>query len=101
MINPKELRIGNYIFSKETCEPQIVTAIGEDYVCFDSITFDYTELKDIDPLPITDELFDLALKSKSIGVVKIKGDYFYCMTKLDYVHELQNVYFAITKTELI
>jgi hypothetical protein len=100
MINPRELRLGNYILSRETREPQTVTAIGEDYICFDAITIDYPTPEEINPLPLTDEYWDLFGFKKAVNLYY--KDYFNIEhNKFQYVHELQNLYFAITKTELI
>lgn len=100
MIDPKELRIGNYIFSRETLEPQIVTAISEDYICIDAITIDYPTPEEIEPLLLTDEYWDLFEFTKTDNFY-YKDDFKVEFSKFDFVHELQNYYFAMKKTELI
>lgn len=100
MIDPKELRLGNYILSRETREPQTVTAIGDDYVCFDVITFYYTDIEDVDPLPLTDEYW-LLFGFKKYDNLYYKGNFNVEQHRFDFVHELQNYYFATNKEEVI
>ena len=115
MINAKELRIGNYVHSLETGETQKITGITEEHPYINSITFDYPNYDEIEPIPLTEEwLFKLGFINdrvlefyrNDITDSTIIIDYnFICLlgyshVKLKYVHELQNLYFALTGSEL-
>ena len=101
MILAKELRIGNLVNTKNGIKK--VTEIGIDYDCF--FTQDH-----INPIPLTEEWL---LK---FGYIKIGNNYliqghsiwicndlFMCDKNgmiLKHVHQLQNLYFALTNKEL-
>lgn len=107
----KELRIGNYVYFQDTL-------LKFDFES--GWNFDY-----IKPIPLTEEwLFKLGFVEGSYLYKNYKvkaGDYWnsvkfyegewcynnddsdagcYFLTTIKYVHELQNLYFAINKTEL-
>jgi hypothetical protein len=108
----KELRIGNYVYAKEI---ETVKAIGiEDYIWFDKERNLSVEL--CQPIPLTEEwllkfgfmkidgsFFKLSflfygLKIKdAIGFQFRKGEF---LIQLKYVHQLQNLYFALVGEEL-
>jgi len=79
-MTPQEIRIGNYIFSKETQEPQKITGIDLESPYIDAITFDYLEYQDIEPISLTEEW--LAKLPKKFTYPKW----------IKYVHTLQNWY---------
>lgn len=115
-MNTNELRIGNLIFSKETNEIQKITGITEDNVYFNSITFDYPCLEEIEPIELTQEFllkFGLGWKNNGLRksnfcvrnwgsgwIIFMSNEMFNFKIELKYVHQLQNLYFALTGTEL-
>lgn len=113
VLSNTDLRIGNLIFSKETQEVQKITGITEEHPFFNSITFDYPNWDEIEPIKLTEEwLVNFGLSKNNgypykflNGFIKIRnGVYFYKYYHLDielkYVHQLQNLYFSLTQTEL-
>ena len=117
-----ELRIGNYVFSLETQNHQRITGLLEEQPFFDAITFDYPNYDEIEPIPLTEEwLLKFGFKKRKnrhlfhwenkIVVSEYKDEFenfFYPKTGYDirfsneikYVHQLQNLYFALTQEEL-
>lgn len=125
----KDVRIGNYVTWKEYDDDIILTVIGiekggtvwVEWVCEDG-TLDSTDcsMENITPIPLTEEwLLKFGFKSTQSGMMFIlkdkNGNNFtiesdsisfsarfiidhYCEIK--YVHQLQNLYFALTGEEL-
>lgn len=130
MIQPHELRIGNYVTQK-TLGIIKITGIDEDYIytTYDNSDY-YFKSSKINPIPITeDELIKLGFEKREslsyndwyIGINPITRDWLFYITwlknpesinapnvpfykngfhKLTYIHELQNLYFALTNQEL-
>lgn len=141
----RELRLGNWVFSKETQKPQLITGLTEENPFIDAITFDYITYDEIEPIPLTEEIllkcgFEwfkpfkcyshkqlniyIGLNTKKSecyalhclniddynGVKKTKYDgklyltseaeYLVSETPIEYLHQLQNLYFALTGQEL-
>ncbi|MDV3750638.1 hypothetical protein CMU19_04425 [Elizabethkingia anophelis] len=113
-----ELRIGNYLKHSELSDIIKVIAVGKDYIhiLFNNETL-YESIKWFTPIPLTEEWllkFGFILKSNVDGeyyekngvrVLILRSDViqFYFgnpSTKEKYVHELQNLYFALTGEEL-
>jgi len=111
-----ELRLGNLIFSKETQENETMTTISDEYITFNSITFDYPVIEEIKPVPLTEEwLLKFGFKQKG-SFYRIKDSRFVeviihdkgidvcnhsiCLPHINHVHQLQNLYFALTNEEL-
>jgi hypothetical protein len=116
-----ELRIGNLIKYRD-----YICAIESISHNFITITFDYVEfgeavektistgIKHIYPIALTEEwLLKFGFKNKSIDIDNYKAFHIefddklesvwledYELTKCKYVHQLQNLYFALTGTEL-
>jgi hypothetical protein len=117
MINFKELRIGNLLkplFNNdvEYCK---VKGIDEEYIYSNAISFDYTGFDEFKPIPLTEEwLIKFGFKKYSKNFIKYGDIEFYIWTtnndyqikaldkliKIETVHELQNLYYLLTKTEL-
>jgi hypothetical protein len=111
-----ELRIGNYVNNKERLD--VVTCL--EYVTFEDITNvrgQYYEVFIPEPIPLTEEwLLKFGFESDEIewwnGILSIgicKEGLRYLPTEkinfrvgivLQYVHQLQNLYFALTNEEL-
>lgn len=121
MIKANELRIGNYVFSLETQNHQRITGLLEEQPFFDAITFDYPNYDEIEPIPLTEEwLFKFGFelinnnfyRSRNcelclywtVNKNKMLPEYYgkRLVTGYDfkYVHQLQNLYFALTGSEL-
>lgn len=119
MVNEKELRIGNAVL--DDCGlPVKIDSIetawnerNEVYYMF----YDHrgSENLDISPIPLTEELlvklgfgryeFDHKENQYRLNdrLIVIRGDFFHdygTSVKLEYVHQLQNLYFALTGKEL-
>ena len=114
MIQANELRIGNYIFSKETQETQIITGLTDENPFINAITFDYTNYDEIEPIPLTEEWLlkfgfehrEFSFDKGTFFLMKRTGkpEYLYqAHTKrfqVKSVHQLQNLYFDLTGAEL-
>ncbi|MDV3882965.1 hypothetical protein CMU04_06490 [Elizabethkingia anophelis] len=109
----KELRIGNYIKHSELSDITEVIAVGKDYIhiLFNNETL-YESIKWFTPIPLTEEWllkfgFEIDNGWFKIGYLKLLPirDLYYRaivpITKdIKYVHQLQNLYFALTGEEL-
>jgi len=119
-MNPEELRIGNlvYLENKLIINIQSIFCVGNklDYIV-ESTTCNEYGIEDIYPIPITEELllkvgfpkhkstmdllFDytvcLERQHNELFVVNIQSGYIY---KIDFMHQLQNLYFALKNNEL-
>lgn len=110
MIKPSELRIGNYVYDLDENHNQVVKRtyhIDENYIKIEK------------PIPLTEEwLLRFGFekdsngyfyhKSFHIGIAKQHDDIFHlykghgCVDiKIINVHQLQNLYFALTGEELV
>ena len=121
MIAPQELRIGNYFQESSTKEIIQVESISKDTVAFSGY---FTKGWQAEPVELTEEwLLKFGFESNIVGY-KIDNDrfifelYFYDAWNLNYVekqkfgngsaelsgywkiHELQNLFFALTGEEL-
>lgn len=111
------LRVGNLVYSSETQEIQKITGITEEHPYIDTITFDYLSYDEIFPIPLNDDfVIKLGFISKEYnaleGIYELNGviitnssngfefNFNGFSSKLKYVHELQNLYFALTGSEL-
>ena len=117
MLQPQELRIGNLVYSLETNDIQKIRGINEEYVSIDTVTFDYVSYDEIEPIPLTEEWL---LKFGYIGNEPIFSEISTIFTngihkiwkpfnkflddtyrfEINYVHQLQNLYFALKGEEL-
>lgn len=123
MINPNELRKGNIVMvngDKTVVEMIWPDGINEDVQPADTFNFSTRLYADyeLDPIPITTKLlercgFEFKDGLHKFGVFEIgmDGDDFLQMkmsvrinraviVKLQYLHQLQNIYFALTGEEL-
>jgi hypothetical protein len=111
MIKPNELRIGNYIINPFGA---IITIdeIHKSGVKFKTTIYDLTHCK---PIPLTEEIilkcgfqkhitsdfyptFSLKMINVNDGIVYVIGIGF--LNHIKYLHQLQNIYFALTNQEL-
>jgi hypothetical protein len=121
-----ELRIGNLVmYFKDTPNKVIGLANGKLYVRYDDDKYFMTELEDASPIPLTEEWLikfgfgDARITDRLYTRKKTDGFYgfyinketmSYCtfdyegtiddIIKIEYVHQLQNLYFAVTNEEL-
>lgn len=112
MIQATSLRIGNWIDIDG--KRQRVLVISNELISGDKAAL--CEPDEVHPIPLTPEILEKAgfghsdvggnfytLNSVVIGMLK-DGDFYYSYEDqtrwIKYVHELQNLYFALTGTEL-
>ena len=119
MIQANELRLGNYVNAKKN-------RFAEGYIEVESIDFEHINLsfrsydiEDLIPIPITQEwllklgferlpntmTYNYASKCGSVSVFKMPNGKFFADgfikdVKLESVHQIQNLYFALTGEEL-
>jgi len=122
-MNITELRIGNLVYCVATNNIQKITGITEEHTYVNSITFDYLEFDELEPIDITEEwlirfgfehsdrfgfehsdfLQDF-IKDSFHLIITNNGKFIspdICRSpELKYVHQLQNLYFALTGKEL-
>lgn len=120
MIDVKELRIGNTIniknLSGEIYNYANVVGIMENEIFFENGfggSCDQNSIGFVEPIPLTDDtLFKCKLNEHlNVGsmceVTERKGSFYltvnsneYVLRELKYLHQLQNLYFALTGNEL-
>lgn len=121
MITANELRIGNWVMYNDQNETPMPTAIQ---ICIQDLILINENVKDCNynPIPLTEQIllkcglidtkYTLYIKAKtkviifnwSSKVVATGVRYGWHCKKykhIKYLHELQNLYYALTKTELI
>lgn len=118
-ISPQQLRLGNYLSVPDAkIEATRVRALEPNYIVCENCSGDIDFFKAI---PLTEEwllrfgfTFGIKLedfvkgkhqfveKGKFSGLFSEKGYFYFSIeTKIQYVHQLQNTYYAITGEELI
>lgn len=125
VLKASDLRIGNLVYSKETNRFQKITGLTDVNPFIDAINFDYTNYNEIEPIIINEEWllkfgFDKSIENfdyfERVKYFKyelkvgfghitfriseyniIKGS---THPNIKYVHQLQNLYFALTGSEL-
>jgi len=103
-----ELRIGNLFVDKKTKTIINIIGLTEQYITFSGHFKNDWQAK---PIPLTEEwLLKFGFKNLSIGLfelihnnvigyrLSIEGQYGY--EEIKYIHQLQNLYFALTGEEL-
>ena len=108
-----ELRIGNYVFSAEDNKNGEVFQIDSRGIIFVNKNGNrWQDLKNIQPIPLTEEILLKCGFEKDENkmfvfnrkVIYKKNDntfHFYCCDiEIKYLHQLQNLYFALTGQEL-
>lgn len=116
MINSNELRIGNYVKLFDTNDCYKIHLVSKKSVQIESglIGGEVFKLDNLHPIPLTEEIllkcgFELIkgwyVKGK-IELFNINNNYFTTPSKgiisvdIIYLHQLQNLYFALTGQEL-
>jgi hypothetical protein len=108
MVNPKELMLGNWIFSEN--------GFSQTIAAYD---FEHTNFDAINPIPLTPEILEKAgfvQQSFFVGKINywIKGNIVYSsidnqielnnpnvfLCKCSHVHQLQNIIYSLTGEEL-
>lgn len=115
MIKPEELKIGNLIHVPSTGQTIPVTAINMDLGVWVNRSLGVLGFDQIDPTPLTEEWLLKFGFEKSYGEFTKKGFSFRICSneiftneeynptkicKIDFVHQLQNLFFALTREEL-
>lgn len=107
----KELRIGNYIQHSEDSIWGCIDKFYGDEVYIDDWHYGTTELKECEPIPLNDEwLLKFGFEDWDIDIytMDLMNNNFYVLfdeleiiaKNIKYVHQLQNLYFALTGNEL-
>ena len=123
-MNPKELRIGNRVnlinvLPNEKRE-RIVQRISPTHLRFNGFGSEF-KISDVEPIPLTEEwlgkfgfektayrlvcyennkyIFEMTVEE--IGGFSGRRKYFVPVTIVEYVHQVQNLYFALTNQELL
>jgi hypothetical protein len=118
-MNARELRIGNYVSVKE----KELKSFLDDYglhgiensfevvsidnvhlnILIDGLEVEYY-LSDLQPIPLTEEWLVKLKMEHNESLTKGNGTYWFTLitphTPITYVHQLQNLYFALTGKEL-
>jgi translation elongation factor P/translation initiation factor 5A len=94
-----ELRIGNYVsYGGEIVR---VTGVDTEYVYIDRITFDYLQHDEVEPVELTEEIIEhIYGEVAECFYVKDKDGVYFSMSFPEYVHQHQNLCFALTGEEL-
>ena len=113
MIKANELRIGNLIYN-----PVQKINFQADIQAISNVWYNYTRIQDLhyQPIPLTEELLkkcgfkwiNHALRKENISIRYLSKNYEIFISnekrrfviQLKYVHQLQNLYFALTGEEL-
>ena len=105
MIEPRELRIGNYVFWNSW---QKVTGLHEDCIVTEEYLINNDTKTKVIGIPLTEEiLLKCDKKHKDfmvdkLGFVIFKNGYAYQFVREDYryIHQIQNLYHSIKQKEL-
>lgn len=113
MTKTTELRLGNWVHSLETNSHVKITAIDEEgYIAINTITFDGQDDSMIDPIELTEEVLlkcrfvinDGIFEKEGIRLFQVRNLYFRgnfpIKSDIKTLHQLQNLYFALTNKEL-
>ena len=125
MIQPTELRINNWVYSIQLAKEVQISGIDYDgdLTFIGEVTWDYNHYDSIEPIPLSEETllkcgfietkegYIKALSNNSnIGLIEIKDRFMVSMAcpyglfqskSIMNLHQLQNLYFALTNQELI
>ena len=106
-----DLRIGNLVLRKDLFDNK--QKFKETIVCHNAITACYTNNDNFQPIPLTEEwLLKFGLKSELNGyyyiddfVISLDGYVYFGIEEkyirsIEFVHDLQNLYYAIKGEEL-
>lgn len=117
MINIQELRIGNYLFNKGQLICTVNGIYRRDHISVKESYLESIHIENFEPIKLTTEILE------KCGFEKIDFDYFELKTEenyychidelgfgfalehetfyiCEYVHEIQNLYFALTGKEI-
>jgi hypothetical protein len=126
MLKASELRIGNlvsqngfygYVYSIESAEPRNdIRFSDKDIITLFDNGMTYVPIDEIEPIPLTEEwlikfgfnkVCSMYIRISDINemeffdnIITFKDWFCKLEKKIQYVHQLQNLYFALTNTEL-
>lgn len=109
MVQANQLRLGNYIFNTcHDCETIVrVTSIDSHQIgCgIEGVKINLCyQFEDFKPIPLTEKLLADFPQVQPLKIESHKGFFYYTgsgqFVRLEYIHQLQNLYFAITGEEL-
>lgn len=114
----RELRLNNWVYSLQIGEYVQISSIDSEFVTLKAhVMFDHVYADMIEPIPLTEEIllkcgFDKFLKgikcsdiydTYRLGFFQIEnhyGIYVFHGVEIKHLHQLQNLYFALTGEEL-
>lgn len=122
----QELRISNYVVLDKLAEITMISNDGDCYISYPDekdVDDTYTLIKNIEPIPLTPEVLEACGFEREPFISALyqnfirngSGDYDgYCLslrypnypvylscgTKFNFLHQLQNLYYALTSQEL-
>ena len=120
MIDAKELRIGNLVYRLVEANILTVVEISTTYLKFEHLDEHVWDAEDINPIPLTSEWLERMGKmcnnipgweyQISVGALnwyfRWNTEWYselggiYLASRIKYIHQLQNLYFALTGEEL-
>lgn len=116
MIKPNELRVGNWI-SQEGFHQRVVAIMQNDVIVEAYPQNWQLKYEVFDPIELTPEILekagfekgedywehstsDVCLGIPNLNLMTSLGEYTVSFTQIKYLHQLQNLYFALTNSEL-
>lgn len=117
MINIQELRIGNYLFNKGQPICTVNGIYRRDHISVKESYLESIHIENFEPIKLTTEILEKWFGFEKIDVdyFKLKTESFYCHIDeqgfgfslehdnfyiCEYVHQLQNLYFALMGKEI-
>lgn len=116
MINIEELRIGNYLFNKGQPICTVDGIYRRDHISVKESYLESIHIENFEPIKLTTEILEkCGFEKIDVDYFKLKTENYYCHIDeqgfgfalehdnfyiCEYVHELQNLYFALMEKEI-